>query len=1217
MSSLPHTLVIRQIDGSDPPRFEVVRVRGADVKVADAVEVPPPNSLVVEGLPDGSFPRELRWYLERFLEYPFSPDTDRADRLLAALHAWGQTAFTALFGSGRGRDYFHDATRDGAEQLRLHVSSDDPAVLGWPWEALRDPEGGLVVLESLVERRLNDLRDPIPLPEGLPKDRVNILLVTARPYAADVSYRSISRPLVELIAKQGLPAAVTVLRPPTLARLREHLAERPAYYHILHFDGHGWYGVAVPGGGLAPRHTFDVGPQGSLVFEKEDGSPDPVTAETLSQLLREHRLPAVVLNACQSATIDDRAEDAFASVAAALVRAGVRSVVAMAYSLYVSGAQEFMPALYRRLFERGDLAEAARAGRQKMYERKGRVCARGLYDLHDWLVPVVYQQEPMDFAFAATQPRQPKDEPADAAMPHGFIGRDAAILAIERAMRRPPVAILVHGLAGVGKTTLARGLVAWLAQTGGLGAGHAWLTFNEIRSFEFVLNEIGGEIFGPSFLSAPGEQKLEALVRALREKPFVLVWDNFESVRGIEGTSIHPFLPPEDQAALRDLLVALRGGQTKVILTSRADETSWLGVEHCFPLRLGGLQGEELWQYCESVLRDLGVAVRRDDPDLQRLLTDTGGHPLILRVLLKRVGAGWTAIRAAEALRSNLSALGEIADDAERRLFAALRFAEDEIADELRPLLVPLALHERFVHTDLLALMAEQSDSRFTRPLVDRLVTTLAAAGLMRQAFGTVFELHPALTGFLRSCVLERADPATRDRWTRAFVERMARLADSAAPLPLHEQRPYFDVHGENFRSALDGAERLTIVPALPALLQSIASYALNHRDFATAERLYGHLGTFSARHGRLEDEASVYHQLGRVAEERRDFNAANHWYHKSLLIKERQGNERGLALTFHQLGRVAQERRDFDAAERWYLKSLVIKELQRDERGAAITYHQLGVVAEEQRDLEAAEQWYLKSVDIDERQGNQHGAAVTYHHLGTVAHRREDFDGAERWYLKSITVTEKLGSEHEAALTYHQLSMIAKDRGDVAEAERWSLKSLAIKEKFGDHHGAASTYHQLGMIAQERRDFDAAERWYFKSLAISETEGNEHGAALTFHQLGMIAQEHRDFDAAERRYLDCLATLDKQADEHSVAITCTSLGVVAALRGHHVDAGRWMIRSSRSFVATKDGHQVDKSIANFRLLLRQAPREDQAALRDLWREAGLPEIPPDEGALR
>jgi tetratricopeptide (TPR) repeat protein len=1201
---LPHTLVIRQINGSAPPRFEILRVRGADVKVAEAVEVPPPDTLAIEALPDGSFPRELWWYLEHFLDYPFSPDTERAERVLAALQAWGQKAFTSLFGSGRGRDYFHDATRDGAEQLHLQISSDDPAVLGWPWEALRDPDAGLVVLESLVERRLHNLRDPIPLPKELPKDRVNILLVTARPYAADVSYRSISRPLVELIAKHGLPAEVTILRPPTFARLRGHLRERPAYYHILHFDGHGGYGITAHSSGLAS--------QGSLVFEKEDGSPDPVTAETLSQILREHRLPAVVLNACQSATIDDHAKDAFASVAAALVRAGVRSVVAMAYSLYVSGAQEFIPALYGRLFERGNLAEAARAGRQQMYARKGRVCARGLYDLHDWLVPVVYQQEPIDFAFAAIQPRERKDEPADPAMPHGFIGRDTAILTIERAMRRPPAGVLVHGLAGVGKTTLVRGLVAWLTQTSGLGAGHTWLTFNEIRSFEFVINAIGGQIFGSSFLAAPREEKLTALVRALREQTFVLVWDNFESVRGIAGTSVHPFLPAEDQAALRDLLVALRGGRTKVILTSRADETAWLGVEHCFPMPLAGLRGEELWEYCEAVLRDLGVAVRRDDPDLQRLLTSAGGHPLILRVLLKRVGAGWTAARAAETLRSNLSALSDIADDAERRLFAALRFAEDEIAEELRPLLVPLALHERFVQTDLLAIMTKQSGSGLTRTLVDRLVTTLAAAGLVRQAFGYVFELHPALTSFLRSCVPECSDPGSRDRWTTAFVEVMAEFANAATPLPFHEQRFFFHVHGENFRSALDAAERLAIVPAFPALLLSIASYAQHSRDLVTAERLYERLGSFFASRGESVNEANAYHQLGLVAQERRDLDVAERWYLKSLAIKEKQGDEHSTAITYHQLGRIAEERRDLNAAERLYARSLGIIKKVGHEHEAATTYHQLGVIAAERRDFDAAERWCLKSLTITEKQGDEHGSAITYHQLGMIAQERHDLDAAERWYLRSLAITGKQSNEHDAAVTCHQLGLIAEERRDFDAAERWYLNSLAIKEKQGDERGAAITYHQLGMIAQERRDFDAAERWHLKSLAITEKQGNEHDASAAYHQLGMIAQERSDLDAAERWYLRSLAIDEKQGNEHKAASTYAHLGVLAAMRARYVDAGRWMIRSTRSFLTTNDRHQAGRSTANFRLLLQRARRADQAPLRALWREAGLPEIPLD-----
>jgi hypothetical protein len=88
----------------------------------------------------------------------------------------------------------------------------------------------------------------------------------------------------------------------------------------------------------------------------------------LSELLKEYHASVVLLNACQSAMVGQRAKDAFASVAAALQWSGVRCEVAMAYSLYVSRAQQFLPEFYRRLFETGSVSEAASAGRQKMPE---------------------------------------------------------------------------------------------------------------------------------------------------------------------------------------------------------------------------------------------------------------------------------------------------------------------------------------------------------------------------------------------------------------------------------------------------------------------------------------------------------------------------------------------------------------------------------------------------------------------------------------------------------------------------------------------------------------------------------------------------------------------------------------------------------------------------------------------------------------------------------
>lgn len=142
--------------------------------------------------------RELRWYLEQFLDYPFHPETVHAEHVLDALKAWGTQAFNFLFDR-------RDAANWLAASDILQVRSDDASILSWPWEALCDPQAGYLAHERRVERRLNKLRDAQAI-GTLPNDRVNILLVVARPFEGDVRYRSIARPLVELIRSKGLAA---------------------------------------------------------------------------------------------------------------------------------------------------------------------------------------------------------------------------------------------------------------------------------------------------------------------------------------------------------------------------------------------------------------------------------------------------------------------------------------------------------------------------------------------------------------------------------------------------------------------------------------------------------------------------------------------------------------------------------------------------------------------------------------------------------------------------------------------------------------------------------------------------------------------------------------------------------------------------------------------------------------------------------------------------
>jgi len=1145
-----NTLIVRHLGSGDAAGFEVERHR--DGKRGDRVSVASPVGFPVEGRPNSDLMRELRWYLEGFLDYPFSPETEHAERVQEALRSWGEQAFTALFGDNKAGGWYNDAIKNGMEGLHIQVSSDDPRVLGWPWEALRDPQAGVLAHNCQIERRLNEIRDPYEVSDKLPVDRVNILLVTARPYEGDVKYRSISRPLVELIEAKKLPARVTVLRPPSFERLREHLRERPNFYHIVHFDGHGGYSQEAVG--AAGAHMLK-GPIGRLVFEDDDGKPDPKEAEQLSDLLRECRIPAVVLNACQSGMVDDEAADPFASVAASLLRAGIRSVVAMAYSLYVSGAQKFLPDFYGRLFETGSAAQATRAGRQKMREQPGRVCARGEFPLQDWLIPVVYQQDPPDLSFAARLPRGPSaadavplpKEAQDEENPYGFVGRDGAILDLERAMRRPPAGILIQGLGGVGKTTLARGFVKWLKDTDGLGKGCLWFAFNDIRGAEYVINRMGEPLFGPDFAAAGMDQKIEALTAAFREHPFVIVWDNFEVIRGIPGTPVEATLSAGDQDLLKTFLKKLRGGRTRVLITSRSEE-DWLGPTNRSKVGLGGLQGEERWEYCQVILRDLGITINRKDPDLVKLMDLLNGHPLSMRVILPRL-EGQTATALAAALQSNLDALGPGGDEAQAKLFATLRFAEQSIPAELRPLLVPLALHEHFVDGNFLADMAQKVDAGWTRDRINRFLETLAAAGLLRDRGQSNFEIHPALTGFLRSPRPSAAPDPAKDAWSRAFVDLMGRFADWLTPRPLHEQRLPFQFHKANFHWALNQAERCNMDVPYGALTQALAIYAQKERNLVLSNHLLMRYSEFCRNRGFEPAVAGAYHNLGMIAQERRDHDDAEQWYRKALEISERIGDERGSAFSYQHLGMIAQERRDHDDAGR--------------------------------RHLDAAERWHHKAREIRERIGDEPGAAASYQQLGRTAQERGVPEDAEGWQLKALEIRERLGDEDGAAASCYLLGMNAQERRDPDDAGR--------------------------------RHLDAAEQWYRKGLEISERTGDEPGAATSYHQLGIIAQERNDHGDAERRYHQALEISERIRDEHRAASTYGQLGILARLRGYFEESGRWFIRSILGF-AQAHGMNTSSQVAdNFLLSFRNAPPADQVKLKAMWEEAGLGPFPEPE----
>jgi tetratricopeptide (TPR) repeat protein len=150
--------------------------------------------------------------------------------------------------------------------------------------------------------------------------------------------------------------------------------------------------------------------------------------------------------------------------------------------------------------------------------------------------------------------------------------------------------------------------------------------------------------------------------------------------------------------------------------------------------------------------------------------------------------------------------------------------------------------------------------------------------------------------------------------------------------------------------------------------------------------------------------------------------------------------------------------------------------------------------------------------------------AAVTEGTPGTLAQRRGDYDSAERSHRQVLEIFTRLGDQNNMAASYHQLGMLAELRGDYDTAEPLYRRALDILERLGDQAGTATGYHQLGTLAQDRGDYDTAEPLYRRALDISERLGDQAGTATSYAALGGLSEALRNLDQAVAYRVGALA---------------------------------------------------------------------------------------------
>ncbi|MGB3405121.1 MAG: tetratricopeptide repeat protein [Microcoleaceae cyanobacterium] len=1141
--------------------------------------------------------RRLEWYFEGWLQHPML-ETHKAEAAANSVKTYGEKLFEQVFNNRQAiREY--EKIKSKLSQVQIEIENRNPEFQALHWEAIKDPElPRPLAVDCIMLRKYCELAPISAAVESFPY--INVLVVVARPDEdKDVSYRTISRPLIEVIETSHLPVNVELLRPGTYQALSKHLEEKGAgYYHILHFDGHGalmdYQQVQQPN---KPQRYYYKGRYGRsdieefegvkafLCFEQEEaGKVDLVEATEFANLLTGKSIPVCLLNACQSGKQIDNVEDyRETSLGSRLMAAGMQMVVAMGYSVTVSAAQKMMQQLYQHLLTGKEITEAIRLGRLELYNDKERQAYfNQTIELEDWLLPVVYFNQTVNFNL---RPFTPEEEEKywekqgsqyHFSLPeYGFVGRDLEILKIEKALLRHNI-LLLRGMGGTGKTTLLNYLREWWQTTH--FAENVFYFGYDIKAYTVnqILHEIGQQVYDrfeqAKFQAMNPNAQMPKLVQKLKTESHILILDNLESVTGQE-LAIQNTLSADEQQKLKDFLNRLVGGKTRIVLGSRSGE-DWLRNDtfrtNLYPLQ--GLDTQARSLLAERILNRHAagkVEVIKADDNFKRLIKLLAGYPLAMEVVLanlKRQSPSeiLTALQAADIN------LDEDSEDKTKSILKCVEYSHSNLSPTAQKLLLCLAPFSGFIVRSAIPEYVKQlkelepfQDYEFDQ--FDDAIQEAINWGLLSVRFEEnphLLNIQPVFPYFLKT-KLNALNAATYKVLQKGFKRHYQGLAGDYQQLMKSKEADKRQIgiflcrlEYENLYNALEISlqqqDSVSIVYCLSIYLDltedvqthlKLLEWVIEAQTAYPDEMRTGEIGL---------DLIQILGLLATCYLKNQNYRKAKQFYNKVIDLTQllegvsEEQKQFTIACTYHYLGRIAFEQRQWQHSQRYCKDALNIFIKYDNQSQQASIHHTLGRVAEEQRQWQTAQTYYQKALDIYIKYSDRLSQAFNYYHLGRVAEEQRHWQAAQTYYQKSLDIKIEYGDRHSQASSYHQLGMLAQQQRQWQDAKTYYQQALDIKIEYGDRPSQALTYNNLGMLAQQQQQWQIAKTYYQQAIDIYIEYGDRYSQALTCHNLGMVAQAQRQWQDAKTYYQQALNIKIEYGDRYSQAYTYHQLGRVA-----------------------------------------------------------------------
>jgi tetratricopeptide (TPR) repeat protein len=782
--------------------------------------------------------------------------------------------------------------------------------------------------------------------------------------------------------------------------------------------------------------------------------------------------------------------------------------------------------------------------------------------IQDWVVPVVYEEDPQPLfqtperehititlsQSEGTPDRAMLDPTLPADPDVGFYGRDETLLALDRAFDTNSI-VLLHGVAGSGKTATAAEFARWYALTGGVEGPVLFSSFERFISLNRVLDRLG-EMFsetlrlaGIQWLALTDANRRAVGLQVLQQIPVLWLWDGVEPVGGFPTAAMSSW-SPQEQDELVEFLRAAQRTKARFLLTSRRDEQAWLGD---LPTRVAMpvMPMRERVDLVRAITSKQGRRSAETD-DWTPLLKYGEGNPLNITVLvgqaLREGLSSRTEIENFVAQLQTGEAHGvEVDQGRTKALGASLSYAlTHNFSENERRQLSLLHLFQGFVAADVLCVMGNsslldpiQEISGLTRGVAVDLLDRAAQVGLLTSLGGGSFAIHPALPWYFESLFTRyygSPDISGGRGWqaARAFAEAMGMVGTYYSERYEAGRREVIDALASEEGNLLQAQRFCRSNGLWPSLIGTMQALRV----------LYGHMSRSSEWARLVEEVVPLFVDLTtdaplpereefwptltsyrvQLAAAARDWANAERlqrlliaWYRnlagtdldaeESALTPESRGRIRSLATSVEVLGHLIADQERAECVEA-YEESLDLFQRIGYRRGVASIAYSLGqahLTISGTRDLAAAEAWLKRSLTLIDEDDLVTRAQVM-RQLGSVAYER--FQKEKRAGVASEHLLAERGETTKALLSY------------LDEAEAYynrALNSLPV-EATGDR---ALLHSQLGTVYTQEGKVESALQHYVRAVRLWEILGDRYGAGQARANASIaLAQAGRGKDA-------------------------------------------------------------------------------------------------------